>query len=60
MQNEAKCLYCGVSDQQVPLVVITYKGQQLYICTEHLPVAIHHRDQMMGQLEQAVAEKKQG
>lgn len=53
MTEQPKCIYCGATDQSAPLVNLTYKGTPLYICAEHLPVLIHHPEQLVTQLEQA-------
>jgi hypothetical protein len=56
MQNEPKCLLCGQTSQDVPLVNVTYKGKLIYICSEHLPVLIHEPQKLAEKLEKAVAE----
>lgn len=36
-----KCLYCERSADEVPLLVMWHKGQNFWICPEHLPILIH-------------------
>ncbi len=46
------CLVCQRNDEQVPLIQITYKGNPLWICPEHMPILIHNTDKLMAMLEQ--------
>lgn len=42
MTNEhATCLNCQRSEQEAPLLTITFKGQHWYICPQCLPTLIH-------------------
>ncbi len=41
MSSEPKCVYCGISHQEAPLVKLVFQGAELAICTTHLPVLIH-------------------
>lgn len=54
MTDQPKCLHCGVTDQTAPLINLTYQGQPLWICSTHLPILIHHPEQLVQQLEEAV------
>jgi hypothetical protein len=56
MQNELKCLLCNQTSQDVPLINVTYKGKQIYICSGHLPVLIHEPQKLAEKLEKAVSE----
>jgi hypothetical protein len=47
---EKKCIVCEISNQKVPLVKIDYRDQEIYICSQHLPVLIHHPEQLAGKL----------
>jgi len=55
MTTEAKprCLACQRGSDDVPLLGLTYKGEALSICPEHLPVLIHDPQQLIGQLADA-------
>lgn len=41
MQNQPKCLYCATTDAEQPLVNLSFQGQPLWICPQHLPLLIH-------------------
>ena len=57
--NETKtpyrCLNCSRSETETPLVSLRHAGNQTWICTQCLPVLIHHPQQLIGKL--AGAEK---
>ncbi len=44
------CLVCEQSSQEIPLLVLEFQGQQYWICPQHLPILIHHPDQLVGKL----------
>ena len=46
----AHCLVCERTKEEIPLVTLEYRDTNLYICPEHLPVLIHHPDQLIGKL----------
>ena len=48
-----KCLYCQRGEEQVPLVQLSFKGSNYYICPQHIPVLIHNPDQLQGMLPDA-------
>jgi len=35
------CLSCNASEQEKPLLEIKYKGEEIYICPQCLPLLIH-------------------
>ena len=37
----AGCLVCGRPSAEVPLIAFRFKGSDLWICPQHLPVLIH-------------------
>lgn len=45
-----KCLVCEQSSNTVPLLKILYAEKEYYICPAHLPILIHHPDQLSNQL----------
>ena len=45
MSNPA-CLYCGISEQERPLLTLTFQGRQLYICPQCMPILIHKSHQL--------------
>ena len=44
------CLNCGRSETDIPLVALRHAGQQAWICSQCLPVLIHHPQQLIGKL----------
>jgi hypothetical protein len=45
-----RCLYCQRDSEQIPLVSLLYRKQNLWICPEHLPILIHKPHQLVGKL----------
>ena len=54
MENKPSCLYCGKQDNETPLVLLTFKGKSLWICSTHLPLLIHEPEKLEVQLADAV------
>ena len=52
MENKEKgnCLYCNRNSEEVPLISIAFKNQELKICPQHLPILIHDPGQLIGKL----------
>lgn len=48
--NQPACLFCQHTSDQVPLVHLVSKGQDYYICPEHLPLLIHEPRKLAGKL----------
>jgi len=44
------CLACHRGDDQTPLVHLQYRGGDLWICPQHLPVLIHDPARLVGTL----------
>ena len=36
-----RCIHCEKTSQEVPLVRLQYQEQELWICTQDLPIMIH-------------------
>ncbi len=51
------CLNCEKTEQEVPLIMLQYKGEQVYICSQCFPNLIHSPAKLTGKL--ADAEKLQ-
>ncbi len=49
-KNEKVCLVCKQDEEKVPLVQVDYKGNNYYICPQHIPVLIHDPGQLEGLL----------
>ncbi|NWG34551.1 MAG: hypothetical protein HXY42_08930 [Chloroflexi bacterium] len=39
--SEPVCLNCGKTEQQVPLLNLTFKGEAKHICAQCFPILIH-------------------
>lgn len=35
------CLYCERTSDEVPLISMVYRGKEVWICPQHLPILIH-------------------
>lgn len=41
MNEAAHCIHCERTSDQVPLIAVQYRGTQVWICPQHLPILIH-------------------
>jgi len=48
--QKTTCIHCDSGEDLVPLLVFNYRGGEYRICTEHLPVLIHHPHELTGKL----------
>ncbi len=48
--NEKHCLFCKKDSEQVPLVQLSFKGKNYWICPQHIPVLIHDPSQLEGMI----------
>jgi hypothetical protein len=48
-----KCLSCNRTENEIPLVTLTYSSNPAYICSYCLPLLIHHPEQLIGRLKGA-------
>ena len=44
------CLFCQRGSDAVPLLTLAYRGANIRICAQHLPVLIHDPGQLVGVL----------
>ncbi len=51
--NEDACIACNRSSDLVPLLTVEFRGQQMRICAQHLPILIHDPEQLIGKFEGA-------
>jgi hypothetical protein len=51
------CVNCGRGEAEAPLAAWRYQGRALWICSDCLPVLIHHREQLLGKLKGDGAEQ---
>jgi len=49
-KREEKCLVCGGSEEQVPLLEVKFKGEKYFICPQHIPILIHEPGRLTGLL----------
>lgn len=49
-EPESKCLVCQRSNYEIPLLQLQYDDENYYICPQHLPVLIHHPEELVGKL----------
>ena len=47
---EKKCLACDRDSNATPLITLDYRGSQVAICPQHLPVLIHNPSELIGML----------
>jgi len=40
-QNEKYCLNCNCTDEKIPLIALTFKGDMIHVCPQCLPNLIH-------------------
>jgi hypothetical protein len=52
-ETRLKCLNCGNSEMEIPLISARYAGESLLICSRCLPILIHKPEQLTGTLEGA-------
>ncbi len=45
-----KCLVCQRDDKEVPLLKFEYRGNDIYVCSQHIPVLIHSPQKLQGLL----------
>ena len=50
VERKKECLSCQRGAEQTPLITLEYRGEQLFICPQHLPVLIHDPAQLIGKL----------
>lgn len=51
----SKCVACGRTSDEVPILHIEYHGEAIGICPQHLPVLIHDPTRLAGRLAGAEA-----
>jgi hypothetical protein len=47
------CLSCNRSENEIPLIILTYSSRPAFICSFCLPLLIHHPEQLIGKLKGA-------
>lgn len=49
-QPQTRCVACDRGSDVVPLLTLEYRGAQVKICPQHLPVLIHDPGQLADRL----------
>lgn len=52
-ENIKNCLNCNRTENEIPLVNLSYSNKPAYICSHCLPLLIHHPEQLIGRLKGA-------
>ena len=60
MSELNNCLNCNRSENEMPLVVLSFRGESNWICSQCLPILIHHLHELESKLDIQAAEKKWG
>lgn len=47
------CINCGRSEMEIPLVSVRYSGEQIWTCSQCMPILIHKPEQLIGKLKGA-------
>jgi len=51
MQSQVPyCLQCERTDDEIPLIRMRYRSEEIWICPQHLPVLIHKPAQLADKL----------
>lgn len=46
----SSCLVCDRTKEEIPLIRLEYGNDFYFICSEHLPILIHHPEQLTERL----------
>ena len=44
------CLNCGTSEEEKPLLTLKFRGEELYLCPQCMPIMIHKPHQLAEKL----------
>ena len=58
MNGMKHCLNCSRSENEMPLVALSFRGDSNWICSQCLPILIHHAHELEGKLEIQATDKK--
>jgi hypothetical protein len=50
MKDEVHCVACNRTSLEVPLITLTYAGQEFHICPQHMPILIHDPARLVDRL----------
>jgi hypothetical protein len=46
----SSCIACARTQEEIPLITLTYQNATFSICPQHLPVLIHNPQMLVGKL----------
>lgn len=49
-ESQKVCFFCKRGTEVTPLIPLEYRGNQLWICPQHMPVLIHDPGRLVGTL----------
>ncbi len=49
-ESKIVCLYCERTENETPLIQMRYRGGEVYICPQHLPILIHQPSKLADKL----------
>jgi hypothetical protein len=52
-KSDMHCLNCGQSEHETPLLHLHYDRNELWICSQCLPILIHAPQKLIGKLKNA-------
>jgi hypothetical protein len=47
------CVVCKKNENEIPILLMKHKGEELGICPQHLPVLIHEPQKLAGLIDGA-------
>ncbi len=47
-EQSAQCIHCKRSSEEIPLIRLSFNGDDFWICPQHLPILIHKPAQLAG------------
>ncbi|MBN2664625.1 MAG: hypothetical protein JXR68_13330 [Bacteroidales bacterium] len=53
IEENKTCLVCNKTEDEIPLVIMTYKSKEVRICPQHLPLLIHEPHKLAGMIDNA-------
>jgi hypothetical protein len=48
--SNSTCLNCGISEQERPLLTLTFQDKALYICPQCMPILIHKSHELANKI----------
>ncbi len=48
--QSTQCVACGRSQNEIPLISLSFQDKNFWICPQHLPVLIHNPQLLIGKL----------